>query len=73
MDTKTHPMVAFHVGDRSRASTKALWVNLPEVDPQPATFHTAQEIQDIHMSSTTNVQITSVIVGITIPHLLDSS
>ena len=42
MDAKTRQIIAFHVGDRSRASAKALWANLPEVYQQHATFHTDQ-------------------------------
>ena len=33
-------MVAFHVGDRSRASARQLWQRLPEVYRELATFYT---------------------------------
>ena len=29
MDAKTRQIIAFHVGDRSRESAKALWANIP--------------------------------------------
>ena len=31
MDAKTRQIIAFHVGDRSRDSAKALWANIPVV------------------------------------------
>ena len=31
MDAKSRQIIAFHVGDRSRASAKALWAKIPEV------------------------------------------
>jgi insertion element IS1 protein InsB len=31
MDRRTRPIIAFHVGDRSREIAKQLWANLPEV------------------------------------------
>jgi insertion element IS1 protein InsB len=43
MDTKTHQVMALHVGDRSRESAKALWANIALVDREQATFHTAQD------------------------------
>ena len=42
MDAKSRQIIAFHVGDRSRESAKALWVNIPEVYQHHATFHTDQ-------------------------------
>lgn len=42
MDAKSCQIIAFHVGDRSRASAKALWAKIPEVYQQHATFHTDQ-------------------------------
>jgi insertion element IS1 protein InsB len=42
MDASTRQMIAFHVGDRSRASAQALWAALPEVYQDHATFHTDQ-------------------------------
>jgi insertion element IS1 protein InsB len=42
MDAKTRPIIAFHVGDRSRDSAKALWAALPEIYRAQATFHTDQ-------------------------------
>jgi insertion element IS1 protein InsB len=42
MDAKTHQIIAFHVGDRSRDSAKALWANIPVVYRERATFHTDQ-------------------------------
>jgi len=42
MDTTTRQIIAFHVGDRSRVSAKALWAKIPEVYQQHATFHTDQ-------------------------------
>ncbi len=42
MDATTRQIIAFHVGDRSRESAKALWVNIPLVYREQATFHTDQ-------------------------------
>jgi insertion element IS1 protein InsB len=42
MDAKTRQIIAFHVGDRSRDSAKALWANIPMVYREQATFHTDQ-------------------------------
>jgi insertion element IS1 protein InsB len=42
MDAKTRQIIAFHVGDRSRDSAKALWANIPVVYREQATFHTDQ-------------------------------
>jgi IS1 family transposase len=30
MDVKTRQIIAFHVGDRSRKSTKRLWAKIPK-------------------------------------------
>jgi insertion element IS1 protein InsB len=40
MDAKTRQIIAFHVGDRSGESGKALWANIPLVYREQATFHT---------------------------------
>ena len=40
MDAKTRQIIAFHVGDRSGESGKALWANIPIVYREQATFHT---------------------------------
>jgi IS1 family transposase len=42
MDATTRQIIAFHVGDRSRESAKALWATIPEVYQEHATFHTDQ-------------------------------
>ena len=42
MDATTRQIIAFHVGDRSRESAKALWGEIPEVYQEHATFHTDQ-------------------------------
>jgi insertion element IS1 protein InsB len=42
MDATTRPILAFHVGDRSRESAKALWASIPKVYQDHATFHTDQ-------------------------------
>ena len=42
MDATTRQIIAFHVGDRSRESAKALWANIPLVYREQATFHTDQ-------------------------------
>jgi insertion element IS1 protein InsB len=42
MDAKTRQIIAFHVGDRSGKSGKALWANIPAVYREQATFHTDQ-------------------------------
>jgi insertion element IS1 protein InsB len=42
MDAKTRQIIAFHVGDRSRDSAKALWANILVVYREQATFHTDQ-------------------------------
>ena len=43
MDATTRQIIAFHVGDRSRDSAKALWAKLPLVYREQATFHTDQD------------------------------
>jgi len=42
MDATMRQIIAFHVGDRSRASAKELWAALPEIYRAQATFHTDQ-------------------------------
>jgi insertion element IS1 protein InsB len=42
MDAITRQIIAFHVGDRSDKSGKALWANIPLVYREQATFHTDQ-------------------------------
>jgi insertion element IS1 protein InsB len=42
MDAITRQIIAFHVGDRSRDSAKALWAKIPWVYQEQATFHTDQ-------------------------------
>jgi IS1 family transposase len=42
MDRTTRQIIAFHVGDRSRNSAKALRTNIPEVSREQATFYTEQ-------------------------------
>ena len=42
MDATTRQIIAFHVGDRSGESGKALWANIPMVYREQATFHTDQ-------------------------------
>jgi len=42
MDAQTRQIIAFHVGDRSRESGKALWANIPLMYRAQATFHTDQ-------------------------------
>jgi len=42
MDATTRQIIAFHVGDRSRDSAKALWAKIPLVYREQATFHTDQ-------------------------------
>src|SRR5262249_28293675 len=42
MDATTRQIIAFHVGDRSRESAKALWSAIPEVYQEHAIFHTDQ-------------------------------
>jgi len=42
MDATTRQIIAFHVGDRSRESAKALWAAIPAVYHDHATFHTDQ-------------------------------
>ena len=38
MDAKSRQIMAFHVGDRSRASAKALWAKVPEAYQHHATL-----------------------------------
>src|SRR5215475_2034805 len=40
MDTQTRKVIAFHVGDRSRDSGKALWAKIPVAYREQARFHT---------------------------------
>ena len=42
MDATTRQLIAFHVGDRSRESAKALWDKIPKVYQEHAIFHTDQ-------------------------------
>ena len=42
MDATTRQIIAFHVGDWSRESAKALWSELPVVYQEHAIFHTDQ-------------------------------
>ena len=42
MDATTRQIIAFHVGDRSHDSGKALWADVPLVYREHATFHTEQ-------------------------------
>jgi insertion element IS1 protein InsB len=42
MDAITLQIIAFHVGDRSRGSAKALWAKIPLVYRERAMFHTDQ-------------------------------
>lgn len=42
MDVTTRQIIAFHVGNRSRDSAKALWAKIPLVYREQATFHTDQ-------------------------------
>jgi insertion element IS1 protein InsB len=42
MDATTRQVMAFHVGDGSRASAKELWAQSPLVYQEQATFHTDQ-------------------------------
>ena len=42
MDATTRQIIAFHVGDRSRDSGKALWADVPLVYREHAPFHTDQ-------------------------------
>src|SRR5215475_6844034 len=42
MDAITRQIIAFHVGDRSDKSGKALWAKMPPVSREQATFHTDQ-------------------------------
>jgi insertion element IS1 protein InsB len=42
MDATTRQSIAFHVGDRSRESAKALWSEIPAVYQEHAIFHTDQ-------------------------------
>ena len=42
MDATTRQIIAFHVGDRSRESAKALWAAISKVYQKHATFHTDQ-------------------------------
>jgi len=42
MDKQTRQIIAFHVGDRSHASAKQLWANLPAVYRERAMFYTDQ-------------------------------
>jgi insertion element IS1 protein InsB len=42
MDKQTRQIIPFHVGDRSQDSAAQVWVNIPEVYREQATFYTAQ-------------------------------
>ena len=42
MDATTRQIIAFHVGDRSRESAKALWSEIPAVYQEHVIFHTDQ-------------------------------
>lgn len=60
MEAKTHQVIAFHVGDRSRDSTKALWANIPELYREQATFHTDQQVFHMSLQSHESYSITCV-------------
>jgi insertion element IS1 protein InsB len=40
MDAETRQILAFHMGDRSGASGKQLWANVPEAYQQRVVFYT---------------------------------
>ncbi|MCH8292917.1 hypothetical protein IH992_17635 [Candidatus Poribacteria bacterium] len=40
MDVSSRQIIAFHVGDRSRISAKALWKSIPQRYQKHATFYT---------------------------------
>ena len=40
MDTATGRIIAYHIGDRSRASARQLWAKLPTLYREQATFST---------------------------------
>jgi insertion element IS1 protein InsB len=40
LDAKTHQVMAFHVGDRSRESAEQLWAKIPAMYCEQATFYT---------------------------------
>ena len=44
IDRVTRQVLAFHVGDRSRQSTRQLWKTLPTVYREQATFYTDQYV-----------------------------
>jgi insertion element IS1 protein InsB len=44
MDTETHQVIAVYVGDRSCKSAKRLWMKIPLVYDQHATFYTDQYV-----------------------------
>ena len=44
MDATTRQIIAFHVGDRSRESGRALWAHIPLVYREQAMFHTQYEV-----------------------------
>ena len=44
MDAKTRQIIAFHVGDRSRKSSRKLWAMIPKAYRQHATFYTDQYV-----------------------------
>jgi insertion element IS1 protein InsB len=44
MDIKTRQLIAFHVGDRSRKSTRQVWGTIPKAYRRYPTFHTDQYV-----------------------------
>jgi insertion element IS1 protein InsB len=44
MDAKSRQVIAFHMGDRSRRSTKRLWARIPQAYRRQATFYTDQHV-----------------------------
>jgi len=44
MDVNTRQIIAFHVGDRSRKSTRQMWSKIPKAYRRYTTFHTDQYV-----------------------------
>jgi insertion element IS1 protein InsB len=53
MDAPTRQVIALHVGDRRRRSTKRLWAKIPEAYRQHATFYTDQYVVYVEVIPTT--------------------
>jgi|SRR5882724_735663 len=68
MDATTRPVMACHVGDRSRTSAKRLGAKMPDASRQHATGYTDQYVVYVRVIPTAQPRATSTLARKT-PHL----